>query len=210
MKTILVTCKDCKKQWQKNIASLSYWQGRCYGCEMKNRWKTNEYKEKLLPMLKKNQFKKGTQLWRGKHHTEKTKIKISLSKKGKPNLKLRGRGFSEEHKKNLSNALSGLLVGDKNPNWKGGISKMEDILRTCKKYKLWQTSIFKRDNWTCQTCGKRGGGDLNAHHSKKFNKILKENKITNFKQAMKLKELWNINNGVTLCKNCHRVIHKIK
>jgi len=54
--------------------------------------------------------------------------------------------------------------------------------------RVWRKSVFKRDNYTCQQCNKRGG-DLNAHHL--FS-------VTKFPE-LKL----NINNGITFCENCH-------
>ena len=35
--------------------------------------------------------------------------------------------------------------------------------------------------------------------------IIKENKLTNSGDALKCKELWDIDNGITLCKNCHKL-----
>lgn len=70
------------------------------------------------------------------------------------------------------------------------------LVRTSKKYKKWRESVFARDNWTCQYCGKRNGTELNAHHIKEF---------------YKCEELrFELKNGITLCKDCHRKKHKHK
>jgi len=61
------------------------------------------------------------------------------------------------------------------------------------RYKEWRTSVFKRDKYTCQHC--HGiGGELNAHHIKLFSK---------FKKLR-----YAINNGLTLCIECHKEEHK--
>lgn len=49
---------------------------------------------------------------------------------------------------------------------------------------------YKKDNWTCQTCGKKGGV-LNAHHKIPYS-ISKDN---------------SLNNLITLCVPCHSRIH---
>lgn len=49
------------------------------------------------------------------------------------------------------------------------------------------------------------GGKLEADHCpKSFSEIFRENKIQSLEDALNCEELWDINNGRTLCKNCHR------
>ncbi len=82
-------------------------------------------------------------------------------------------------------------------------------IRKVFEYREWRSDVFTRDDFTCQSCGQRGG-KLNAHHIKLFLKILKENKIKSLKEAVDCSELWNLNNGTTLCLPCHNVAHKIR
>ncbi len=122
---------------------------------------------------------------------------MSLAKKGKTawNKGLKRYWNSPSQFKNGDNA------GDKHPNWKGGVSKIDKLVRRMKGYLDWRTKIFVRDNWTCQTC--RDRGYVTVHHIKSFALILRENKIKNINDARNCEELWNTENGVTLCENCH-------
>ena len=79
-------------------------------------------------------------------------------------------------------------LGEKAP-WE----KTNKELRNTAQYKKWRTLVFKRDDYTCQHCGIRGG-ELNAHHVKPF---------------AKYKNLrYDVDNGLTLCVECHRNVHK--
>lgn len=126
--------------------------------------------------------------------SEATKKKISLSNKG--------RKRTAEQKMKISDSLKGLRLGDKNPSWKGGITKINRRIRKLYQYRQWISDIFTRDDYTCDECEKRGVS-LHAHHIKPLSKILKENEIKTIEEAIDCKELWNINNGQTLCIPCH-------
>ncbi|HEC65961.1 MAG TPA: hypothetical protein ENI23_11770 [bacterium] len=93
--------------------------------------------------------------------------------------------------------------GKNHPQWKGGISKLSALIRKLPQYRKWYMSVFRRDKFTCQECGKRGG--LSAHHIKSFGDILKDNKIDSLQKAIRCKELWIVKNGITLCVPCHKL-----
>ncbi|WP_137598215.1 HNH endonuclease [Paucilactobacillus kaifaensis] len=81
-----------------------------------------------------------------------------------------------------------IWVGNQAP-WERPIQ----YLRKTAAYSEWRKAVFERDQYTCQICG-QVGGKLNAHHVKSFAKFPK----------LRLK----ISNGLTLCENCHRNIHR--
>lgn len=124
------------------------------------------------------------------------------SKKGKPTWN-KDKKLSKEHREKLSLSHLGKKIGKNNPNWRGGISIIDHRIRACKKYKLWRTSIFEKDNYTCTKCGVIGVY-ITAHHIKSFTSILKECKIDSMQKAYKCNQLWNLKNGITLCEPCHK------
>jgi len=110
-------------------------------------------------------------------------------------------------------------LGNKSPNYIDGRTSFHHIIRDLKKYKDWRFRIFKRDNYTCQECGIKLSGILNAHHLKEFHELLAEflqeynqfspieDKETLVRLAMKWKPFWDIDNGKTLCEDCHKLKH---
>jgi 5-methylcytosine-specific restriction endonuclease McrA len=72
--------------------------------------------------------------------------------------------------------------------------------------------ILKREGcggYICQKCGIRGG-NLNAHHTIPFKKIINRYNITTIEEAKNCSLLFDINNVVTLCEDCHRWVHSNK
>ena len=82
-----------------------------------------------------------------------------------------------------------LKKGELNPNWKGGLTSQNGLIRASARFQEWRQAVFERDNWTCQDCRKRGG-DLEAHH------------IRTFSEYPELR--FDISNGRTLCLECHK------
>ena len=61
------------------------------------------------------------------------------------------------------------------------------------KIRIWRLKIFERDDFTCDICKKRGD-DLNAHHLNSWDAYVSER--------------YKLENGVTLCAECHSNFHK--
>jgi len=97
-------------------------------------------------------------------------------------------------------------AGENHHNWKGGITPLNHVIRNCTLYFGWRTSVFHRDFYTCQHCHKIGG-KLHAHHIKFFSTLLKEFHITTLEEAEACEALWDVSNGITLCKKCHKKEH---
>ncbi len=214
------------KQLRDNQRKISGARKGCKRPPFSEEWKRNLSKSHMGKKVSEEQKKKisetlkGHPFWggmSGKHHTEETKRKMRLVHKG---IKL-----SEETKKKLSNVLKGIhtsprtefkkgniphntgkkrpnLSGEKHWNWNGGITQLTKGIRQSLEYKNWRKSVFERDNYTCQVCGKRGVY-LEVNHKIPFSVILYEEGIGNIEDAIKSKRLFDIDNGETLCVECH-------
>lgn len=84
--------------------------------------------------------------------------------------------------------------GENNPQWKGGVTSQTQKERGELAVKHWRKEVFKKDNHTCRLCNARGG-KLHAHHIKKW---------STHKEVRT-----DVNNGVTLCQDCHlNIVHQ--
>lgn len=130
--------------------------------------------------------------------SEETKLKISQTLKGKIPW---NKGLPSPWTSERNRIMNRGRIREKHPMWKGGISKIDKSIREMPEYKLWKSNCFKRDNWTCQTCHNRGY--VTVHHIKSFASLLRINSIKTTIEALNCKDLWDENNGVTLCEFCH-------
>lgn len=169
-------------------------------------------KGKKMPPLSEETRRKIGLAGLGRHHTEEAKKKIRAGHIGKI--------VSEKTRKRISISKTGIpsgsrgkkrpkTTGKNNWHWRGGITPLNQKIRTSLEYKIWRGAVFKRDNFTCVWCGfKSSGGNfmpINAdHYPKRFSDICRENNIKSLEEALNCEELWDINNGRTLCINCHK------
>ena len=110
---------------------------------------------------------------KGEHRSPATEFKKGIS--ASPNTQFK-KGRGEQQK------------GKLNPNWKGGTTSENMMIRKSPEYKLWRIAVFTRDNFMCIWCGSKE--KLNADHIKKF--------------AHYPELRFAIDNGRTLCEECHR------
>jgi len=161
----------------------------------KGRPLSETHKEKIRRSLKNRKITWGDKISKsltGKHISMEAKKKMSEIRMGKK--------LSEVTKGRMSLAR----IGSKNPNWKnGGVTSLVEQIRRCYKYRQWRSDVFTRDDFTCVLCERRGGDIEADHYPKEFSDIFYENQITSLEEALTCEELWNINNGRTLCKGCH-------
>jgi len=160
-------------------------------------------------------FQKGNKINLGKKHSEETRRKMSLAKKGKPQKggnkgkHWKIKDISKMNKDKMGklpknwHPLIGFKRGKLNPGWKDGRTPLIGQIRKCFKYRQWRSDVFTRDDFTCQECGIRGGYLEADHYPKMFSIIFHDNKIKTLEEALICEEFWNINNGRTLCSKCH-------
>lgn len=195
---------------------------------------SQEQKDKISASKKLNP----TRYWLGKERSQSTKEAISKAGKGRKHTdetkeKFRGRkawnkgfigyqaGKNSPHWKgglpNCTNCERKLtnykritqlctkcfnkqnFQKENNPNWKGGISVItkteRQLAMETTDYKDWRKSVFERDDYTCIDCGNKNC-KLNAHHIKSWLEYPNNR--------------YDIDNGATLCIDCHKRVHKHK
>lgn len=86
--------------------------------------------------------------------------------------------------------------GEYNPNYNPNL-KSEDRNKYRDNFKIsnWRNEVFKRDNYTCQITGDNKGGNLVSHHLYSYNKYKKLR--------------YDINNGITITEDIHKLFHKL-
>ena len=123
----------------------------------------------------------------GKNHSEESKRKMSVGHKDQSSPRgMLGKKHSLETRQKISESAR----GEKHPNWKGGISTINEKVRKSLEYKLWREAVFARDNYQCIWGGKEHGTKIQADHIKPF--------------ALYPELRFAIDNGRTLCDDCHK------
>jgi len=86
-------------------------------------------------------------------------------------------------------------TGKENPNWKGGITPERQAVYSSREWSKAVSKVWKRDDATCQRCGKKKESkeqEFHIHH------------IIPFKVEDKRTDPENL---VLLCKECHQWVH---
>lgn len=170
--------EHCRKISQSNM-------GRIFSEETRKKISLSNKGHKLGPesIAKMIATKKAnpTRYWLGKKRDAETIRKIVAKKTG---FKM-----SDAQKMKISLANRGANAWQ----WKGGIRRGQANQST-RDYRVWRSSVFERDDYTCFLCKKKGIY-LHAHH------------IIEWKNSEALRYV--IDNGITACKPCHKIVHKL-
>ncbi len=149
-------------------------------------------KDKKLPPLSKKwkdnigKANKGHLVSKGK------RIKIGNKHRGKIiSIELRNkikRGMKGKHNSPSTEFKKGEHKGENHWLWKGGQKPYKHP--NSSEYKQWRSQVFKRDNYICQFC-EATKIYVVPHHIKGW---------TNYPKLR-----YKINNGITLCRPCHKL-----
>ncbi len=88
------------------------------------------------------------------------------------------------------------VIGENNHNWKANLTSEDRERRRHRElipgYSTWKKQVKKRDNFTCKCCHKPDGA-LEVHHYYPYSKYPEYRTL--------------IENGITLCEDCHGEYH---
>lgn len=177
-KKIITIARTCKHEFMIYPGDLK--RGKDNFCSRKCYYKSTKGRQ-VVPH--------GTAPWnKGKKgvYTKETINNMRMTRKGKNTGEkhpMWGRKLSLEERIKLS------LAHQKVDVWIGFTTTERKRDMRTRRYIDWRISVFERDNYTCQECGIRGG-TLNADHIKPY--------------VAYPEVRYDINNGRTLCVDCHR------
>ena len=181
--SVLWKCKcDCGKYTNVTSGNLLSGSSESCGCSRIENLEGNRY-GKLIVIQKTAKRSNGYVLWKCKCDCGRYAEVISRHLKS-GNTKSCG-------------CLKLEMVGDKNPHYNANLTYEERIKN---RYELgggssvrWSKQVMERDNYTCQVCGDNKGGNLNSHHLNGWNAFPEQR--------------FDLDNGVTLCTDCHKEFH---
>ena len=180
-------CLICKKIFSGPLWYMKdriYCSNKCVG--VRNLGENNPAKRIDVRLkISKEISKWSKKIWQTKEYRER-QIKAHLGKSYRNSGQFK-KGFKSWNKGKTYLEDNRIAHKDRCPFWKGGKTQEE---RKVVLYRIWRNKVFERDNYICQKCNQRGGR-LNAHHIKKWSKYLELR--------------FDINNGLTLCRDCHKL-----
>lgn len=136
---------------------------------------TSEVREKMKNRIPWNKGKKS-----GQKMSE--EAKEILRKRMKGNSYTKGVTYPLEIRRRFGSPK------ETHPNWKGGITPINESIRKSIEYKLWRKSVFQRDCYKCIWCDSTK--KIHADHIRPF---------CNYPELR-----FSIDNGRTLCEKCHK------
>ena len=168
---IETACKDCGLRQMRRKDAVKIWNDRCKKCSAK----INNNRPEIIDQRVAARLKTMSEWPEERRQARVEALRQQIARQGGvPNAK---------------KFIKGEMVGEKSYSWKGGITPQSRRERNSDRYKEWRTTVLRRDNYTCQLCGIRGG-KLQADH------------ILAWSTHPELR--FELSNGRTLCVPCHK------
>ena len=185
--SLVLNCEQCNKEYKvcPYLKDKSrFCSKKCLNDNKIGKKLTKEHIKKLRGRKPWNKGLKGLPIWnkglKGLHLSPKSEFK-----KG---IKPWNTGTKGVCKPNKGSFKKGDFIGNKNPNWEGGISKSKYAPDWNKTLRI---AIRERDNYVCQICGdKQDDRAFSVHH-------IDYDKLN-----------CNSDNLITLCVKCHAKTNK--
>lgn len=101
--------------------------------------------------------------------------------------------------------------GERNAMWNGGVSSLYVQIRNVLR-SAWVIPVMQRDDYKCCHCGK-SGKNLEVHHAaRRFveirDNVIRDNQsVDSVDLIQKIVDAHRLDDGITLCKACHKKVH---
>ena len=97
-------------------------------------------------------------------------------------------------------------TGSNNPNYKNGSRNISNRMRNLSKYRKWKRLVFERDGYTCGICNQCFSIELlDVHHKVRLWKLIDD--YPHEKINVQDDYFYDVSNGSTLCRYCHRTTY---
>jgi len=170
------SCKDCDRIELRRSDAIKKWNGRCRKCASK----INNTRPEIMPQRVQRRLKTMSEWSPEKRNARTEALRQQLQQQGGiPNRK----PFVKEGEDGRR------MAGPTHYAWKGGVVPENQRLRSGWEYAEWRKAVLRRDNYTCQICGIRGG-KLQADHI--------------FAWSTHPELRFELSNGRALCVPCHK------
>lgn len=176
--SITIKCGQCGRLHKTSHSRTKFCSSECYGDSKRGLATWNKGK------------KTGIAPWLNK------KRALSTIEKMKETKRLRPYRHTDDAKRKIGAAFRGKS--------RGGNTNAIASIRGMFEYKRWRQAVFKRDDFACCQCGQRGG-KLNADHIIPFAVLLLTYRVSTIEDAHLCSNLWDVENGRTLCLPCHKL-----
>lgn len=148
-------------------------------------------------------FQKDNILWKSADHKGQKGWNKGLTKETNPSLLQQSQTLkkhwkehprpstmlNKHHSLRTRKKMSLVRQGSGNANWKGGLTRIIRIIRNTKEYRWWQEKIKEKYGLICGRCGSIRNSQ--THHI--------------YPIASYPNKIFDLENGIILCKNCHRL-----